>query len=206
MNLDAITPREGTQAYVNEFWISDLDRQKMRAHTPEGQQTVYEDGTYDWYGGVTVSVKPVRILEIGVYLGYSVAAMLYTLTPFTVKQAVLVDNGKESNHTRNAVRRLQAEFTEVDFTYHEIDSQDEWQEVERDFFDIVHIDADHSYEGVKNDLKHFGTLISPGGVIICHDTKDPCVYRACMDFATVQGLAHRQIDNIYGHVLMAYPE
>lgn len=36
--------------------------------------------------------------------------------------------------------------------------------------DIVHIDADHSYEGVRRDFYLYSKLLSPGGVITLHDT------------------------------------
>ena len=36
--------------------------------------------------------------------------------------------------------------------------------------DIIFIDADHSYEKVKNDVKQYQSLVSPGGFLILHDT------------------------------------
>lgn len=36
-------------------------------------------------------------------------------------------------------------------------------------FDLVFIDADHSYEAVKFDIAHFGPLVRPGGILCGHD-------------------------------------
>ena len=36
--------------------------------------------------------------------------------------------------------------------------------------DIIFIDAGHSYEEVKNDVKQYQSLVSPGGLLILHDT------------------------------------
>ncbi|MEM9083164.1 MAG: class I SAM-dependent methyltransferase [Planctomycetota bacterium] len=35
--------------------------------------------------------------------------------------------------------------------------------------DLLWIDGDHSYEGVKLDLDDWSDLVSPGGLIACHD-------------------------------------
>ena len=35
--------------------------------------------------------------------------------------------------------------------------------------DVLFIDGDHSYEGVKNDFKHYQSIVRPGGLIIFHD-------------------------------------
>lgn len=36
--------------------------------------------------------------------------------------------------------------------------------------DFLHIDADHSYEGVKQDFELYSTLMNPGGIITLHDS------------------------------------
>lgn len=36
--------------------------------------------------------------------------------------------------------------------------------------DLLHIDADHSYEGVKRDFELYSTIMNPGGIITLHDT------------------------------------
>jgi hypothetical protein len=36
--------------------------------------------------------------------------------------------------------------------------------------DLLYIDGDHSYEGVKSDFDLYSTILSPNGVIMIHDT------------------------------------
>jgi predicted O-methyltransferase YrrM len=36
-------------------------------------------------------------------------------------------------------------------------------------FDLIMIDADHRYEGVKRDFELYAPLVAPGGVIVLHD-------------------------------------
>ena len=43
--------------------------------------------------------------------------------------------------------------------------------------DFLHIDADHHYEGVRQDFELYSTLVANGGVITLHDThnfRPPC--------------------------------
>lgn len=38
--------------------------------------------------------------------------------------------------------------------------------------DYLHIDADHSFEGVKQDFELYSTIMNPGGIISLHDTDE----------------------------------
>jgi predicted O-methyltransferase YrrM len=50
--------------------------------------------------------------------------------------------------------------------------------------DLLFIDGDHSYEGVKNDWNLFHPFVRPGGVVLFHDTawqlENPGTMRADM--------------------------
>ena len=43
--------------------------------------------------------------------------------------------------------------------------------------DLLFIDGDHSYEGVKNDFINFSPLVKPGGCVMLHDITDTIVHR-----------------------------
>ncbi len=45
--------------------------------------------------------------------------------------------------------------------------------------DIVFIDGDHSYEGVKDDFYSYASLVKPNGYIILHDILDTPYHREC---------------------------
>lgn len=51
-------------------------------------------------------------------------------------------------------------------------------------YDVVYIDADHSYEGVKADIAAYAPLVAPGGYLCGHDHTEswPGVIRAVREF------------------------
>lgn len=51
-------------------------------------------------------------------------------------------------------------------------------------YDVVYIDADHSYEGVKADIEAYAKLVSSGGYLCGHDHHEgfPGVIRAVREF------------------------
>ena len=56
-------------------------------------------------------------------------------------------------------------------------------------FDIVWIDADHSYESVARDIDLYCNKVKPGGIICGHDYDWPEVHRA----------VHERFDNVESH-------
>lgn len=69
--------------------------------------------------------------------------------------------------------------------------------------DLVFVDADHSYEGVKNDTEKALRMLAPGGVILWHDyaAKTPGVVRYIKEFS--QG---RPVFRLKHTCLVAYLE
>ncbi|MDQ3624650.1 MAG: class I SAM-dependent methyltransferase [Verrucomicrobiota bacterium] len=51
--------------------------------------------------------------------------------------------------------------------------------------DYIFVDADHSYDGIKNDTTKAFEMLRPGGVIVWHDYagKSPGVYRFIKEFS-----------------------
>jgi len=62
----------------------------------------------------------------------------------------------------------------------------------RQLMDYIFIDADHSYEGVKNDTEKALQLLKPGGVIVWHDyaAKSPGVLDYIAEFSQQRPLFH----------------
>lgn len=46
------------------------------------------------------------------------------------------------------------------------DARPDWPDTP---IDLLWIDGDHSYEGVKRDLTDWAPLVTPGGILACHD-------------------------------------
>lgn len=57
-------------------------------------------------------------------------------------------------------------------------------QIEDGSLDFVFIDADHSYEGVKEDIKNWVPKLKSGGCLIGHDIDWPDVKKAVEEFST----------------------
>jgi len=112
----------------------------------------------------------VSIVEIGVDYGFS----LFTFArDFPNARVIGVDNfsygdGKEQqSHLQNFLPLfpkasiIAAESGEARRVYEHTDFYLD--------IDILHIDADHSYEGVKRDFDLWSNAVRPGGVVLFHD-------------------------------------
>jgi len=70
------------------------------------------------------------------------------------------------------------ELTLVMADSHKIETQDQIANIlDGGLLDVLFIDGDHSYEGVKKDFELYSQFVRPGGIIIFHDIvphiKDP---------------------------------
>lgn len=79
------------------------------------------------------------------------------------------ENGHEWNHekyyknvTRFAAKRTNARILRMTTT-------EAASHVEDESLDFVFIDADHSYEGVVNDIRHWAPKVKKGGAVMGHD-------------------------------------
>jgi len=45
--------------------------------------------------------------------------------------------------------------------------------VDNELFDVVFIDGDHSYDGVKKDFELYGSIVRKGGLVAFHDIAEP---------------------------------
>lgn len=54
-------------------------------------------------------------------------------------------------------------------------------------YDVVFVDGDHSYEGVKADVTHWWGALRPGGSFVLHDAKRPVPPRPWADPWKIEG-------------------
>jgi predicted O-methyltransferase YrrM len=73
---------------------------------------------------------------------------------------------------------LQEMFSDKDIFFHNM-STDKFFDQNKNIFDCIFIDADHSYEGVYRDYQNAMKVIEPNGIIILHDiaNTDTGVYK-----------------------------
>lgn len=220
MTLEDLHSLPGTRDYLEENWFSpgdvllahsnDENREAFSAEIArnfaEGKCAdpndipAFSGRKYDDYGGYGKCIQPVSIFEVGVAAGYSIAAMIRGAGE-SVRKVVLMDFHPDLVMTVDKLRRT---FPNVRFDYNLVNSQTDWDVVPPQLFDIVHVDGEHTYQGALNDLNHFGKYLSGRGLIVVDDAKDPNIERACREFAELNRLERRFIDNHNGHILMMH--
>lgn len=108
--------------------------------------------------------QPCSILEIGFSAGQTFGIFLES-TASNVRY-VAVDNDFQRNHDvwndifKNCAKALLIEKLQVDSRYLNVNGK----------FDLVHVDGDHTYEFVKNDVKVALSIMHNQSILIMDDT------------------------------------
>lgn len=110
-------------------------------------------------------------LNIGIGKGGSFLAETYIQENLDV--SVAIDNSSYwHNDQRNSiVEKIQWLKSNVKFNveFHDADSVSWLKENASRKFDVIFIDGDHSYQGVKNDYENSLPLLNENGYVIFHD-------------------------------------
>lgn len=130
--------------------------------------------------------------EVGTWKGRSFASVLPTLLTYAYKNIYVIDTWKSTNESQydevktvdvfdqftNNMRRLG--FTSL-YTPVVLDSVSASKTFDDEFFDVVFIDADHSYDAVNRDIKHWLPKVKKGGILCGHDINHYEVRNAVVD-------------------------
>ena len=151
--------------------------------------------------------KDLVICEIGVFKGEFSEYILENIIP---KELHLIDifdgqmcsGDKDGNNIvwidlNNQYEILKNKYRDFDNVHiHKGNSVDILKKFEDEYFDIIYIDGDHSYEGVTKDLELSRNKIKNAGYICGHDytiDKFPGVVRAVNEFVDKYGLEIQSI-------------
>lgn len=110
------------------------------------------------------------VVNIGAGPGTSTAAILRGL--LHLERANLLSIDVEYNKDEIATLEEQGLYDTEKYTFFKGRSDEAVKNLEANL-DMVFVDGEHSYTAVFNDLKSYSELIKPGGLLICHDYKDP---------------------------------
>jgi cephalosporin hydroxylase len=115
--------------------------------------------------------KPAEVLEIGVRQAQStrtiLSALLENLQEGGQGRLTSIDLGDRSDRIPEELMSL---WRPVVGDSH---SEDIFKQVSDIQYDILFIDGDHSYAGVKKDYEMYKDLVKDGGYIMFHDTVNP---------------------------------
>jgi hypothetical protein len=111
---------------------------------------------------IALCTEPKRLLEIGSYRGYTALFLAQHVS----SDARIVTIDRHPDHGEAYRKTLFAGMIErrVGATDRAIFAQDKPAT-----YDLIFIDADHSYESVRNDTELVLPLLSPAGFIVWHD-------------------------------------
>ena len=122
------------------------------------------------YSDVVRHIDVGVVVEVGVHYGYSLftfAADYPNASVFGIDDFSYDDSDKAREHLETHLSTF-PNVKVIEATSH--DARELWRNP-RNYLDIdlLHIDGDHTYEGVKNDFELWESVVRPGGVILFHD-------------------------------------
>jgi hypothetical protein len=121
-----------------------------------------------------------KILEVGIFKGEFMDYIINNCPSGSVDgvdifEGVMCSGNADGNNV--VYYSLDTSYKELSEKYSEnknvklikSDSSSYLRSIENDYYDIIYIDGDHSYTGVKNDLSESFYKIKNGGYIMGHD-------------------------------------
>lgn len=184
---EELGPRLGVKVSPKELRYLERKIQSIEELCEGRLATTAEDAVTRVLAARSCAAEEIRVLEIGVLFGVGAAIMHTALSPFCRRvHLVLLDPfdgyyGPEhldpltgQRVTLAAVERNLARATipREDVTVLAgFSTDDAVRERAREAgpYDVILIDGDHSYDGVKADFERYAEMLSPGGVLIVDD-------------------------------------
>lgn len=135
--------------------------------------------------GLVRQMKARKVIEIGRYKGGSTFAIAAAMDG--EGQVWSIDIGEKENRLhsgrlrRSFDKQIAAACERFGLKVELIVGDSRTVEIESGEVDLVFIDGDHSYEGVKVDFERFGTRVRVGGAVLFDDAFDEGLFRTHSD-------------------------
>lgn len=125
------------------------------------------------YYALTRLYRPDVVVCVGSYRGFAPVCFALGLVANRRGICILIDPGKVDRywHDPATIRRLDRTFG-LDGRLRHLRATTQQVVAEArmtDSIDLLYIDGDHSYAGVKFDFDHLGRKVRPSGLILLHD-------------------------------------
>jgi predicted O-methyltransferase YrrM len=158
---------------------------------------------YNFYYSYAQSWKPKSVLEIGVRLGYSAIALVSGAGE-ALEKYIGIDAEIDILDSLELTKTVLSEHTEAQIRLIKCNTQNDDLPTDLGRFDLIHIDADHSFNGCLNDLLWSLSLADVGTRIIIDDNLYAPV-RSAVELVAKMYASHikiKYITNWRGHALI----
>jgi len=167
-------PYELWEGLLPEYGSLDNDILELADKTKHPQSS--EEDVMKLLYNITRQTKSKKIIEVGVFHGAGSLSMSQAMDENGGGEIHLIDISKEFlEGVHNKISKKKWNIT-VHQHYININKETEFDELVKSRVtglpntDILFIDGGHSYEELKNDIRQYQPLVSPGGLMILHDT------------------------------------
>ena len=130
--------------------------------------------------GLVRRMKARRVIEIGRYKGGSTLTIAAAMSGEGTFWSIDLGEKEARLHQRGTNRTFDDEIRDIcarfGLSVTLLVGDSRTIEVETGEVDLVFIDGDHSYEGVKNDFERFGRRVKVGGAVLFDDACDEAVF------------------------------
>jgi len=139
---------------------------------------------YLWYKRLGEWLRPKHILEVGVGYGYSIMSLQSGITDEL--RLTLVDNESQWEGSLTYATALLSLSSSGGRRWHEFHSWEAFYDYHTEnaqYYDLIHIDANHEYEHVTRDAFESYNYAQKGAHWLFHDSDDPPVAQAAEELA-----------------------
>ena len=147
--------------------------------------------TYSWYFAVAAAKAPQRIIEFGVRYGYSLIAMAKGArwaNDSILIELVGFDREADGIASNDIARANIVRETGITARILAEDTRTMNPDLVKPSVDIIHVDGDHSPEGIARELELAVSYIKPDGLILVDDMDSPHVASATEALAANLGI------------------
>jgi predicted O-methyltransferase YrrM len=131
--------------------------------------------------GVVRRMRPHKVIEIGRYKGGSTLTIAAAMSGQGQFWSIDIGEKEARLHQHRPTRTFDDEIRDIcaRFSLHVtlLVGDSRTIQVDTGEVDLVFIDGDHSYEGVRNDFERFGRRVRIGGAVLFDDACDEAMFR-----------------------------
>ena len=163
IDLGKIDPRSGPELLEGIPHIPKLDR-----------ISVYYSDFPRHYAAMAAQIKPKRVLEIGVRLGYAMCSMVKAWRGIDFYLGVDCEV-EISNSNKLAEENICAAGYKGNLLLWSMTSKDAVEKIKKlgGWFDLAHIDGNHDEFWAYHDTLNFWSFVKPSGYMIVDDVANP---------------------------------